>query len=426
LAGPSAQGRGPKRGIVLACLSSGLIALSGCGDGSSDETQKRATLTIYSSFPYQGPPRSISTSTSNGIRLALDQARHRVGRFELEYVRLDDSTVQAANWTPEATSANARRAAQDEAAIAYIGEFNSGATAISLPILNEAGIPQVSPSNTAVGLTTHEPGSTEGEPDKYYPTGKRTFVRIAPKDTIQGTALATLMKHDGCANVFIINDEEVYGAGLARNIERSAAELGIAVLGNSGIDPRSPNYRSIAARLEVEGTECFAFAGTTPNNAVALFKDVHAAMPDARLYGGDGVSDSPFIDPEQGGIPTNVARRTQITVPTLPPEAYPPAGRRFFADYEKAYPDSRLEPYAVYGYEAARLIMDAIRRAGNSDEMRAAVVEQLFETKGRQSVLGTYDIDENGDTTLTDYGAYRIRGGELRFNRTIKARATPP
>jgi branched-chain amino acid transport system substrate-binding protein len=411
---------------VLACLSGVLIALSGCGDGSSDETQEGATLTIYSSFPYQGPPRSISTSTSNGIRLALDQVRHRAGRFKLKYVSLDDSTVQAANWTPEATSANARRAAQDEAAIAYIGEFNSGATAISLPILNEAGIPQVSPSNTAVGLTTDEPGASEGEPDKYYPTGRRTFVRIVPKDTIQGAALATLMKEDGCANVFIINDEEVYGAGLARNIERSASQLGIAVLGNSGIDPRAPNYRAVAARLKAEGTECFAFAGTTPNNPVALFKDVHAAMPGARLYGGDGVSDSPFVDPKKGGIPANVARRTQITVPTLPPEAYPPAGRRFFADYAKTYGDASPEPYAVYGYEAARLIVDAIRRAGDSGEMRAAVLKQLFRTKGRESVLGTYDIDENGDTTLTDYGAYRIRGGELRFNRTIKAQTTLP
>jgi branched-chain amino acid transport system substrate-binding protein len=411
---------------VLACLSSGLIALPGCGNGSAEETNRGETLTIYSSFPYQGPPRSISTSTSKGIRLALDQVRHRAGRFELKYLPLDDSTVQAANWTPEATSANARRAAQDEAAIAYIGEFNSGATAISLPILNEAGIPQVSPSNTAVGLTTDEPGSTEGEPDKYYPTGKRTFVRIVPKDTIQGTALATLMQEDGCANVFIINDEEVYGAGLARNVERSAAQLGIAVLGNSGIDPRAPNYRAVAARLKTEGTECFVFAGTTPNNAVALFKDVYAALPDARLYGGDGVSDSPFVDPEQGGIPANVARRTQITVPTLPPEVYPPAGRKFFADYAKAYGDSSPEPYAVYGYEAARLIVDAIKRAGNRGHMRAAVVEQLFRTKGRESVLGTYDIDQNGDTTLTDYGAYRIRDGELRFNRTIKARATPP
>ena len=413
---------GRKRSAALVLLASGLIGLVGCGDDASEGGEGRV-LTIYSSFPFQGAPRSISTSTANGIRLALKQVRHRAGDFHLRYVSLDDSTAQAGNWTPEATSANARKAAEDETAIAYIGDFNSGATAISLPVLNEAGLAQVSPSNTAVGLTTDEPGADKGEPDKYYPSGKRTFVRIVPIDTIQGAALATLMREDGCENVFIVNDEEVYGAGLARNIERSAEAQGITVVGNSGIDPRSPNYRSIAARLETEGAECFAFAGTTPNNAVALFKDVHAALPDARLYGGDGVSDSPFVDPSEGGIPPEVARKTKITVATLPPEEYPPAGRRFFEDYEKAYDDATPEPYAVYGYEAARLVIDAIRRAGERGDERAAVVEQLFKTRGRESVLGTYDIDENGDTTLTTYGAYRIRDGLLSFDRTIEAPA---
>ena len=414
----------PKRVAALACLAGCLVALAGCGDDDDDPGAAAGeTLTIYSSFPFQGAPRAIATSTSNGIRLALDQAGHRAGRFKLRYVSLDDSTVQAGNWTPEATTANARRAAQDETAIAYIGEFNSGATAISLPILNEAGLAQVSPSNTAVGLTTDAPGAAEGEPEKYYPTGKRTFVRIVPIDTIQGAAIATLMKEDGCDNVFIVNDEEVYGAGLARNIVRSAEAQGITVLTNTGIDPRSPNYRSIAARMESEGGECFAFAGTTPNNAVALFKDVYSALPDALLYGGDGVSDSPFVDPAEGGIPPSVARRTQVTVATLPPDAYPPAGRRFFRNYAEEYGSATLEPYAVYGYEAASLVIDAIRRAGDRGNQRAAVVEALFDTKGRRSVLGTYDIDENGDTTLTDYGAYRIRDGELSFRRTIKAAA---
>jgi branched-chain amino acid transport system substrate-binding protein len=413
---------GPRRSAALACLAGCLVALAGCGDDGSDAGSGE-TLTIYSSFPFQGAPRSISTSTANGIRLALEQAGHRAGRFELRYVSLDDSTPQAGNWTPEATTANARRAAQDDTAIAYIGDFNSGATAVSLPILNEAGLAQVSPSNTAVGLTTDAPGAAEGEPDKYYPTGKRTFVRIVPIDTIQGAAIATLMKEDGCDNLFIANDEEVYGAGLAQNIERSAEAQGITVLANTGIDPRSPNYRSIAARMESEGGECFAFAGTTPNNAVALFKDVHAALPDARLYGGDGVSDSPFVDPAEGGIPAGVARQTQITVATLPPEAYPPAGRRFFQDYAREYGSATLEPYALYGYEAASLVIDAIRRAGDRGNRRAAVVRALFDTRGRRSVLGTYDIDENGDTSLGDYGAYRIRDGQLSFNRTIEPAA---
>src|SRR4029453_5441845 len=140
---------------------------------------------------------------------------------------LDDSTAQAGSWTPEQTQANASKAAQNDSTGAYIGEFNSGASAISIPILNEAGVPQISPANTAVGLTSDEPGAAPGEPDKYYPAGTRTYTRIVPKDTIQGAALATLMKQDGCTKVQMTNDKEVYGAGLSKNIQSAAASQGL-------------------------------------------------------------------------------------------------------------------------------------------------------------------------------------------------------
>src|SRR6185437_4801922 len=138
----------------------------------------------------------------------------------------------------------ARKAAQDKNTAVYLGEFNSGATAISLPILNEAGVPQISPANTAVGLTSKEPGADTGEPDKYYPTGKRTYARIVPKDTIQGAALATLMKQDGCTKVAMTNDKQVYGAGLAKNIELAAKPQGLTIVSNDPIDKNAPNYRS--------------------------------------------------------------------------------------------------------------------------------------------------------------------------------------
>ena len=118
----------------------------------------------------------------------------------INFEPLDDSTAQAGAWTPEAESANAKRAAQDDSAVAYLGTFNSGAAAISIPILNEADLAMLSPGNTAVGLTSDEPGADTdiGEPDIYYPTGTRNYARIVPKDTVQGAALATLMDEDGC------------------------------------------------------------------------------------------------------------------------------------------------------------------------------------------------------------------------------------
>jgi branched-chain amino acid transport system substrate-binding protein len=358
-----------------------------------------------------------------GIKLAVEQAGGKAGDFKIKYTSLDDSTAQAGTWTPEAASANARKVAQDDSAVAYIGEFNSGASAISIPILNEVPIAQISPANTAVGLTSDEPGADAGEPEKYYPTGNRHYLRIVPKDTIQGAALASLMKSEGCGNAYILNDKEVYGAGLAKNIENSAKEVGLKVLANEGIDPKAPNFRSQASAMKSAGTDCFVFSGITANGAVQLYKDVHAALPDINLYGPDGVAESGFSDPKEGGIPADVQAKTEVTVATLSPDEYPPEGKKFFSDFEAKYNEPNPDPYAIYGYEAMKLVLDTCKKLGGDCSDKQAMIDALFQTKGRKSVLGTYDIDENGDTTLTDYGVYTIKGGELTFDKTIQAQA---
>ena len=303
------------------------------GDPAAPETAAKA-VTIYSSYPLQGAGRKQSIAAVNGAKLALEQAGGKAGKVTVTYEPLDDATAQAANWTPEQTSANARKAAQDEATALYLGEFNSGATAVSLPILNEAGIAQISPSNTAVGLTSDEPGANPGEPDKYYPTGKRTFARIVPKDTIQGAALATLMKEDGCTKVQLLNDKEVYGAGLARNIEASAKAQGLEILSNEATDKNAANFRSLAQKAAGAGADCMVFSGITANNAVQVFKDFAAALPEAKLYGPDGVADSGFAGKEEG-IPADVAARTKVTIATLSPDQYPPEGQEFFEQYTR-------------------------------------------------------------------------------------------
>ncbi len=161
------------------------------------------------------------------------------------------------------------------------------------------------------------------------------------------------------------------------------------------------------------------FSGITANGAVQIDKDFAAALPDAKLYGPDGVAESGFADPKEGGIPADVASKTKVTVATLSPDEYPPEGQEFFDAFEQKYNEPNPDPYAIYGYEAARLALDAIQRSGTGE--KADIIKALFDTKDRQSVLGTYSIDENGDTTLTDYGVYTIEGGELGFDQTIKA-----
>ena len=413
--------------LTVAALALGLAA---CGDDDADEGGTGAptgsdaeSVTIYSSLPLQGASRPIGTALVNGMELAFKQAGNEAGGVRVSYVSLDDSTAQAGAWTPEAESANARRAIQDDSAVAYLGTFNSGAAAIAIPLLNEAGMAMLSPGNTAVGLTSDEPGADEGEPEIYYPAGERNYARIVPKDTVQGAALATVMDEDGCTRVAILNDREVYGAGLAENIEIASEGLGYEVVSNDGIDPRAANYRAVAESLAANDVDCFVFSGITANGAVQLFKDVAAALPDARLYGPDGVAESTFYDPADGGLPADVGSRTKVTVATLDPDEYSEAGQKFFADYEAEYGEPNPNPYAIYGYEAASLILDVLERAEDPTD-RESVRQALFATEARDSVLGTYSIDENGDTTLTTYGVYQIADGELAFDQSVETDPT--
>ena len=284
-------------------------------------------------------------------------------------------------------------------------------------------VPQISQANTYVGLTPDAPVSEPGEPEKYYPAQKRTYARIVPTDTIQGAALATIMKEDGCKSVAIFNDKTTYGAGLAKNVETAAKDIGVTVQLNDGTDKNAPNYRSLASKITAD---CFVGSGVTGENYVQVFKDVAAACPNCKLYGPDGVAEAAFTDPKEGGIPADVAARTKVTVATLSPEEFEKQGidlaATFFDDFKKEYGVAQPDPYAIYGYETMSLALATLKAAGDKANDREEVRKNLLEnTKGRDSVLGTYDIDENGDTTLTDYGLYDIKDGKLTFQKAIKA-----
>jgi branched-chain amino acid transport system substrate-binding protein len=399
---------------TVACGSSKKKSSSGGGGGGG------GTVDIYSSLPLQGASKDQTAAMVNGIKLALKQVNNKAGKFTVNYQSLDDSTAQAGNWDPGQTAKNARKAAQDSKAVYYIGEFNSGASAISIPILNQASIPQVSPANTYVGLTTNEAGSAPGEPQKYYPTGQRTYLRIVPRDTIQAAALLTTMKQDGCTKIAVANDKDTYGAGLAKLLVLQGKKLGANIIGNTGIEKTSPNFRAYASSIKAKGADCFIFSGVTANGAVQINKDVAAAIPSVKLYGPDGTCESGFTNPAKHGIPKALGSKFKCTVATQDLKAYP-GGQKFLTDYKAAYGDSNPDPYAIYGYEGMKLGLDTITKLGDKGNDKSAVLQALKATKNRNSVLGTYSFDQNGDTTLTDYGLYKVGpDGNPAFDKTIK------
>jgi branched-chain amino acid transport system substrate-binding protein len=412
-------------GIAGSCLALA-VGVAACGSDSNSSSSSGGgggggTVDIYSSLPLQGASKDQTAAMVNGMKLALSEAGNKAGSLKVKYTSLDDSTAQAGNWDPGQTAQNARKVAQDSKAVYYIGEFNSGASAISIPILNQGGIPQVSPANTYPGLTTSEPGTEKGEPDKYYPTQKRTYLRIVPRDKIQSAALIAQMKQDGCKKVAVANDKETYGGGLARIFVQQSKDQGLTTTGNDAIDKSASNYRAYASKVKGAGADCFLFSGVTANGAVQLFKDVGAAVPNAKLYGPDGTCESGFTNAKKKGIPTSLAKRYTCSVATLDLKSIP-GGPEFVKAYSDRYGESNPDPYAIYGYEAMKLGLETVKGLGDKGTDKSAVLDALFKTKNRSSVLGTYSFDKNGDTSLTDYGIYKVGpDGNPKFDHAIKA-----
>jgi branched-chain amino acid transport system substrate-binding protein len=406
---------------AFSCLVTALgLGVAACGGNDNNSSSSggggggRTSLTIYSSLPLQGDNRPQSEDVINGEKLALQEAGGKVGNFTIKYVSLDDSTAAAGKWDPGQTSSDARKAAQDASTIIYLGEFNSGATEISLPVLNEANILQISPANTYVGLTRSE-GALKGEPDKFYPSGKRTYGRVVPADHIQAAAQVTYQKDEGCKKTYILNDKEVYGKGIADNVAKIAKAQGLQIAGNDGIDTKAANFRTLASKVKASGADCMFFGGITQNKGVQVFTDVNAANPNMKLFGPDGVADV-FVTK----ISPAVAKMTYITNPTLDPKLYPPAAQDFFKKFKEKYGRDPY-PYAIYGYEAMKVALLAIQNAGDKGNDRQAVIDAFYKIKDRDSVLGKYSIDKNGDTTLSDYGADRVENKKLVFDKVIKA-----
>jgi len=413
-----------RAGTVRMAVAAAVVVAAGVGGvASSSAKSARAAggsvVDFYSSLPLSGSSSAQTKPAVNGMMLALKQAGYKAGHYSIKFTSLNDATAAAGQWTPEQTSADARKAATDPKAVYYMGEFNSGASEVSMPILNRAGIAQDSPANTYVGLTASLKGVTaKGEPGIYFPSGKRTYTRIVPLDTIQGAADLDALKLAGCKKMAIFDDTQAYGAGLAAVLKDTASMYGITVVKVDANAQVQSDYNSVAQQFAQAGAQCVEVSATTASvGGTALVSAVHSALPHATILGPDGMCTSAWV------TDTNVL----CTVATLDMKAYP-GGKSFLAAYKKMYGVANPDPYSIYGYESAELGINALKhvKAGLSGKaLQAAVVKALFSTKNLNSVLGKFSINSAGDTTLTSYGLYKLAPGsskadKLTFYKTLK------
>jgi branched-chain amino acid transport system substrate-binding protein len=403
-----------------------VVGIAGCGS-SSDQTLaanriRGKTLTIYVSAPLRGRSSVSGQAVVSGARLALQQIGGRIGEYRIAFKQLDDATVQRGGWDPGQTTINARVAVTDPTTIGYVGEVDSGASAVSIPPLNRAGIPQVSPTSSAVGLTSSAPGAFPGEPEKYYPTGVRTFARVVPNDSVQAVAQVRVQQSLGCKSTYVLNDGEVDGADAARSFEVAAQAAHLRLAGVQTFPRNATSYKSLAAGVAQVAPGCVLISADTESGAVPLTTALASAMPGVKIFGIDDLAESTYWNPADGGVPASVDAQVVLTAPTLALGSYPRSATAFAVAYEHRF--GSPQPAAIFGYEAMSLLLSAIDRAtdrGTRPAMRSRVRAALFATRDRASVLGTYSIDPDGDTTLRSYGVYAIVDGRLTFWQAIDA-----
>lgn len=405
--------------IVGACQNNPNVSTGTSSPASSVDsgTSQNTTVKIVSSLPMTGSSLGQAQTIVNGIQQVVDENKSTAcdGKVKIEYEVMDDATAAAGKWDPAQVTSNANQAVADPSVVAFIGHYNSGAAKLSIPILNQANLVMVSPANTYPGLT--KPGLGEpNEPEVYYPNGKRNYSRVVPADDLQGSAGANWAKSLGVQKVYILDDQELYGKGLADIFESSAKKLGIEVLGHEGIDPKASDYRALMTKIKALGPDLIYYGGITQNNAGQLIKDIRnvGMTPDqVKMMGPDGTFEQALID-----AAGKDAEGYYATFGGVPGAELTGAGKTWYENYKAKY-NAEPEAYAAYGYESAKVIYDAINQVCKND--RAAIRDAVMGTKDFQGVLGTWSFDSNGDTSLSTMSGNVVKNGKFEFATVLKA-----
>ncbi len=398
-------------------------ATIGAPDHQHSTDTSKGTIKLYSSWPFSGTMEILGTHAIEASKMCLEDFGGAAGGYAIEYQALDDGVAaNEGKWEPAKETENANTAINDESCMAYLGTYNSGAAAISIPLTNVAGLAQISFANTYPGLTTSFEGATEpGEPDVFYPSGKRNYMRVCPADHIQGGASARWARAQGKSKAYVLHDRSLYGQGVANVFALVFTEEGGEVLGNEGYDSDFSDYQSIMTAIADMGPDILYVGATSDNNAAKLLQDMRGVMSvdDVVFLGPDGLNNQSFIDGA-----ADAANGAYITFAGYTADKLLEGGGPG-ADYvtrmterlglkEGEAPDA----YAVYAYETMVVVLQAIDRAGAND--RAAILDQMWNTEGFVSLMGsTWSFNDEGDTDSTIIGLAQVVDGMITWVEAI-------
>jgi branched-chain amino acid transport system substrate-binding protein len=414
----------PIRVVALVAVAAlGLAACGGSSAGGSGGSGGK-TLIISSDLPLQGSSKDASEATNNAIELYLESIGNKVGNYTIKFQKYDDSTAAAAKWDSGQCQKNATAHVQNKDEVGVMGTYNSGCAKIQVPILNQdpsGPMLMVSHANTNPGLTK---AWEAGEPDKFYPKGTRNYARVVTTDDVQGQAAATFAAKDlGIKKVYILNDNETYGQGVAKQFEESAKAAGITVLGNEPWDAKATNYTALFQKIKATGAEMIYIGGIFDSNGGQLVKDKVSVLGDnatVKMMGPDGFTGYPDLNKLAAG------QGMYLTFPGLSTDqlrAKGGAGSKLLDAFKAKYNADPASNYALYGVAAVQVILAAIEK---SDGTRKGVNSAVFGGEGititaDTSVLGKeLKVDpKTGDVNVKDITVEVIKGNAETFLKAV-------
>jgi branched-chain amino acid transport system substrate-binding protein len=399
----------------VAAAGVGSYLLSGCSSSSSGGEE---TIRIVSSLPRTGTARGQTNTIVNGIQMAVEDYGGKIGNFKIDYVDWDDATAAAGAWDGPTEKANAQKAVADPDVMAYIGPYNSNAAKISMPELNEAGLVQISPAVTWPGLTKKIKGVAPDEPEKYRPSKKVTFCRVCTTDDLQGPLAADFAKEElKVGKVYILDDKELYGEGLAKLFRQRCDEIGIQVIGQEGIDTAAIEFGGLMTKIKGLNPDLIYFGGTTQSKGGQIAKDLVKSGLGCPILAPDGCYEQAFIDSAGAD---NLNNRAYVTIVGLDPSQLTGKGAEFVKRYKEKY-KTDPEAFALYGYECGKVVLEAIKKVNKKDReeiMKAVMATKNF-TAGAVGGAEGWSFDPNGDTTLRQVTVSRVEGGKFVPKKTV-------
>src|SRR5262249_50015444 len=349
---------------------------------------------IASDLPLQGANRALTTEMNKAIAYLLGQQGWKAGKYSVGFQACDDSTAQKGSWDSSKCTANANNYAQNKDVIGVIGTFTSGCAKVEIPINNRASggpLAMISPSNTYPGLTVSGPGTAKGEPNVYYPTGKRNYARVVWTDQFQGAADAIFAKTKmKLKSVYVLTDKETYGQGIASIFSSKAKSLGIKVLGTQGWDPNATSYESLANAIKSSGAQSVFLGGIVCLNGGKVIKDIRSVLGASfPILMPDGFT--PFS--ATGQTSGNASNGAYISYPGIPVKSLKGAGAKFVSGFTKANGGKLPDPYTAYAAQAAQVVLGAIAKSNGT---RGDVASKLFNLNVVNGILGNFSINKNG------------------------------